>query len=162
MSTVVIGLGNPVRADDGVGLAVVRFLRDHLPKTAGVEVTELWAGGLRLAEAMTGFDRAIIVDALTTSASPAGTVRRMALSDLGSARNITCLHDTSLPVAVELWRRLGLQMPHQIDIWGIEARDTESFSESLTEPVARAVPEAGRAILCTLKPPRELRRGTVL
>ena len=147
MSTIIIGLGNPVRGDDGVGLTVARVLRERLLGTPGVDVAELWAGGLRLVEAMLGYDRAFVIDAMTTGEMPPGTVRRLSLADLGNARNATCIHDTSLPTALELWRRLGAAVPRDISIWGIEAGDTESFREELTDSVARAVPEAAEAIL---------------
>jgi hydrogenase maturation protease len=147
VNTVIIGLGNPVRTDDGVGLAVARCLRDQLAGTDGVTVEELWAGGLRLVEAMSGYDRAVLVDALHTGDQPAGTVRRLSLSDLGGARTTTCVHDTSLPTALEIWRRLGAPLPQEISVWGIEAQDLDSFSEELTASVAQAVPRAAAAIL---------------
>jgi hydrogenase maturation protease len=153
VSTIIVGLGNPVRADDGVGLTVARVLRERLRGTPGVEVTELWAGGLRLVEAMLGYDRAFVIDAMCSGTNPPGTVRKLALADLGSARNATCVHDTSLPTALELCRRVGAPIPSQISFWGIEARDTESFSEELSDDVARAVPEAAEAILQELKQP---------
>ncbi|HVP57885.1 MAG TPA: hydrogenase maturation protease [bacterium] len=153
MSTVIIGLGNPLRADDSVGLTVARLLRDRLQGKPGIDVTELWAGGLRLAEAMVGYDRAFVIDAMSSGSVPPGTVRRLALADLGSARNATCVHDTSFPTALELCRRAGASIPSHISFWGIEARDTESFSEVLSDDVARAVPEAAEAILRELIQP---------
>ncbi len=147
MRTIVIGLGNPVRADDGVGLAVARLLRERLEGVDDIDVTELWAGGLRLAEAMSGYDRAIVIDALCTGDKRPGSVCRLDLSDLGSARTTTCVHDTSLPTAIEVWRRLGAPLPEEISVWGIEVESVDVVSEQFTEPVAQAVPRAAEAIL---------------
>lgn len=144
--TIVIGLGNPVRADDGVGLAVARAVRARL-QNEPVEVAELWAGGMRLVESMVGYDRAIVVDALDSGRWPPGSLRRLDLDDLRASRTTACTHDTSLPAALELWRRVGAHLPREISIWGIEVLDVNSFSEELTEPVARAVPGAAAAIL---------------
>jgi hydrogenase maturation protease len=151
MNTIIIGLGNPVRADDGVGPAVACCLRERLAGTEGVTVDELWAGGLRLAEAMAGYDRAILVDALQRGDRPAGSICRLSLSDLGGTRTTACVHDTSLPTAMETWRCLGVPLPQEVDIWGIEVQDLESFSEELTAPVAEAVPLVVEAILQDLQ-----------
>jgi len=147
----VIGLGNPVRTDDGVGLAVARAVRERLEGTEDVDVIELWAGGLRLTEAMTGYDRAVIVDALTSGDLAPGTVRSLELADLKATRNVTSTHDTSLPTALELWRLLGLPLPGEISVWGVAGQDLETLSEELTEPVAAAVPVAAEAILAELR-----------
>jgi hydrogenase maturation protease len=151
MRTIVIGLGNPVRADDGVGPAVARHLRERLAGAEGVTVDELWAGGFRLAEAMVGYDRAILVDALQRGDRPPGSICRLSLSDLDGTRTTNCVHDASLPTALEAWRRLGVPLPRDISIWGIEAQDLESFSEELTTPVAEAVPRLVDAILQDLQ-----------
>ncbi len=150
MSTVVIGVGNPVRADDGAGLAVARRVRELVLDLPDVEVTEVWAGGLRLAEAMVGFERAIVVDALSGDGVP-GTVRRLDLADLGAARNLTCVHDAPLATAIALCRAAGAAMPDEISIFGITGGDLESFREELTDAVARAVPAAARAIVDEVK-----------
>jgi hydrogenase maturation protease len=151
MGTVIIGVGNPVRSDDGAGLAVARRLREHLAGTEGVTVEELWAGGLRLAEAMAGYDRAIVVDAMEQGDQPPGSIRRLSLEELGATRTTTCTHDASLPAALEMRRQLGAPVPDEIEVWGIEAQDLVTFSEELTEPVARAVPRVVEAILDGLK-----------
>ena len=149
--TVVIGLGNPVRADDSVGLAVVRELREQLAETETVELVELWAGRLRLVEAMVGFERAVVVDAMCTGTVAPGSYRRLTLADLEATRTTTCSHDTSLPTALEMWKRMEVPVPDDLTIWGIEVQDTETFSEALSNPVARAVPRVAAAILAELR-----------
>lgn len=150
MRTIVIGVGNPVRADDAVGLHVARLVRSRLGAADRVDVEELWAGGLRLAEAMSGYDRAVVVDAMTTGAHPPGFVRRVPMEELGGCRSITCVHDATLPTALELWRRAGEPVPADIAIVGIETQDTDSLSESLSAPVARAVPRAVEAVFSAI------------
>jgi hydrogenase maturation protease len=146
MRTLVIGLGNAVRSDDSAGLVVARALRERLADAPDVDVVEMWHGGLQLAEAMSGYDRAVVVDAMATGAAP-GTVRRLDPGELGAARNVTSTHDTSLPLALELWRRVGLPVPADLSVWGIEAADLDTLGEELTGPVAAAVPRAVSAIL---------------
>jgi hydrogenase maturation protease len=147
MRTIIIGIGNPVRSDDAVGLVVASVLHHHLSHEPEIDVTELWAGGLRLVEAMVGYDRAIVVDAMATGEQAPGTVRRLTMNDLGGAQNLTCAHDTSLPTALQIWRASGVPVPEDITIWGIEGKDFLTLSEQLTPSVAAAVPVVTSAIL---------------
>jgi hydrogenase maturation protease len=154
MRTVVIGIGNPVRTDDAAGLAVARAVREGLGDMPDVDVVELWAGGLRLVEAMDGYDRAVLIDAMVSQSVPAGTVRRLTLDDLGVAKNVTCVHDTSLPTALALWRLARLPVPDDIVVWGIEGEDMQTLSEELTPTVRRAVIGTAQAILDELHVPQ--------
>lgn len=140
-----------MRSDDSVGLVVAQILRERLAGVEGIDVAELWAGGLRLVEAMVGYDRAVVIDAMATGEKPPGTVRRLTLADLGATRNLTCVHDTSLPTALEIWRRSSVPVPEDIAIWGIEGRDLVTMSEKLSQPVDDAVPVVAAAILDELR-----------
>lgn len=157
MKTVIIGIGNPVLTDDAVGIKTARALKDHL-KAGGVtenntpaadgtdvllqeiDVIELYAGGLRLMEAMRGYDRALVIDAMVTGNAKPGTVHRPHLEDTASTRNTVSVHDMDMATAVEMGKMLGIPLPSSIRIWGIEACDVETFSEEITEDVARAIP----------------------
>jgi hydrogenase maturation protease len=154
MKTVIIGLGNPILGDDSVGVIVSRKIRDRLRlrsdagETAGeVDVKEVYAGGIRLMDAMTGYDRAWIIDAMVTGRHQPGTIIPLSAHDLCSTRNIVCTHDTNLDTALELGRMLGVHLPSKVRVWGIEASDVESFSERLTDAVFRSVPLAVEEII---------------
>ena len=140
METVVIGLGNAVLTDDGVGLKVVRSLARRLCGIPGIEVRELYSGGIRLMEALAGFDRAVIIDAILTEGGLPGAVYAPPMGHVFQTRNSHSSHDGSLAVALEFGRLAGLRLPSEIRVWAIEARDVTSFSEQLTSDVERAVP----------------------
>jgi hydrogenase maturation protease len=145
-STVVIGLGNPILSDDAVGVKVARLLKEELADVPGVEIKELYAGGMRVMDAIAGFDKAVIVDAMQTGLHRPGFIRLIHASELGVARNLASTHDTNLPTALALGTMLGLSMPHDVKVFGIEAQDVEHFSEALTGEVERSMPEAVRMI----------------
>jgi hypothetical protein len=65
MKTLILGLGNPILRDDGVGLRVAQALRPMLAEAHGVEVDENTWGGLRLMERLVGYDRVIVVHRMT-------------------------------------------------------------------------------------------------
>ena len=145
MRTIVVGLGNPILSDDGVGIEVARLVRPLLAGRPGVEVTESYAGGLRLMEAIAGYDRAVVVDAMTGGGSPPGTVHVMAAGD--ATRNLSCAHDADLESSLALGRELGLHLPAEVEVVGIEAGDVENFSEQLTPAVRASLPAAVARVL---------------
>jgi len=147
MTTIVIGVGNPVLADDSVGLKVVRRIAELLPAQSGIVVRELHRGGVHLMEAMTGYDQAIIVDAMCTPNGVPGTVYLPAVEVVFNTRNTCPTPDSSLADAIQLGRAAGLHLPSRIRIWSIEAANLTSLGEELSEAVQRAVPLVADHIL---------------
>jgi hydrogenase maturation protease len=140
MKTVVIGVGNPVLTDDGVGIHVAERLRTVLPTESGVTVRTASAGGMRLMDAMIGFDRAIIVDALWTGENPPGTVVRLDAQNLQRARNSASADDLDLPMALDFASRAGIKVPAEIEAWGVEIDDATTLSGDLTPALRAAMP----------------------
>jgi len=154
MKTVIIGLGNPILSDDSVGIKVSREIRERLrnarpgaSREEDMDIKEVYAGGIRLMDAMNGYDRACIIDAMVTGQSAPGDICRLSPDDLCGTRNMLCTHDTNLNTALDLGRMLRLPLPTDIRIWGIEAADVTTFSESLTDAVSTAVTVAVERIL---------------
>lgn len=149
MSTLVLGLGNPLLQDDGVGIHVARLVGKILGERPDVQVGEVYAGGLRLMDALDGYDRAVIVDAMVTGDHAPGVIRYTTVGDMHITRNLSCSHDTSLWAALEFGRVAGLKLPANGDIriMGIEALVVEDFGETLTAAVEAAVPVAAKQIV---------------
>jgi hydrogenase maturation protease len=143
MRTLVLGLGNPILRDDGVGIRVAQKLSDLLDGDPDIVVEEDYWGGLRLMERMIGFDRAIIIDAIVTHSEPPGTIMQLRADDMPTQRSASA-HDVNLPTALELGRQSGAHLPGDNDILliGIEAEDVQTFDESLSPAVHEAVPLA--------------------
>lgn len=148
--TLVVGLGNPILTDDGVGVKVAAIVRAALPADASVEVAEASVGGLRLMEMLVSYDRAILIDALSVPGMAPGSVRRLTVAELeeiGAAQHTTSAHDTNLMTALDLGRRMGLPFPTAITIYGIGVANVVDFGEEMTPAVAAAVPRVAAAVL---------------
>jgi hydrogenase maturation protease len=144
--TLILGLGNPILSDDGVGPAVAHELERRIdPRTANVVEASL--GGLDLLDLLTGYQRVIIIDAITTKDGKAGQIHRLNIETLSSTRHAASPHDINLATALEMGKKLGMKMPSEIDIYAIEAQDTESFSEKCTPAVKAAIPRCVKMIL---------------
>ena len=74
--TVVIGLGNPLMADDGTGLALLELLRSEWTLPADVELVDGGTWGLNLLPAIEDAGRVLLLDAIRTGAAP-GTIHEM-------------------------------------------------------------------------------------
>jgi hydrogenase maturation protease len=139
VGTIIIGIGNPVLTDDGVGLKIADCLQDRLRNRPGVTVTQLCCGGINLMEAMAGHERAILIDAMTGGGGKPGTVYTFGRAGLFLTRNTWSSHDASLPVAMELGESVGLQLPADVRIWAVEADDVSTYGEHLSPDVQKAV-----------------------
>jgi hydrogenase maturation protease len=140
MKTVIIGMGNPLLRDDGVGIRAVRALEPVVGNRRDVDLLELYTGGIRLMEQMAGYRRAFVVDAMVTGRHEPGTVMPFSLADFITTRRSISTHDTDFRISVEMAHLIGLPIPDDIRFWGVEAQDVDTFSEELTEPVDAAIP----------------------
>lgn len=148
--TLVVGVGNPLRGDDAVGLVVAREVRAALGPESDVVVVELWTGGLNLAETLAGFDVAVLVDATAMGGCAPGTVRRLEIEECSSCCYLDSIHDATFPAALETFSRLGIPMPTRITVVGVEVERMDVVSESLTPAVEAAVGAAVKAVLSAL------------
>jgi hydrogenase maturation protease len=150
VKTVIIGLGNPILTDDSVGIRVSRLLKKEIHNNLNnpCEVIELYTGGIRLMDAMIGYDKAIIIDAIVTnSGTQPGTIYTLTPSHLMMTKNSFSSHDTNLVNCLKMGEMLNLHLPSDIKIWAIEADDVNTFSEELTEKVEKSVPKVACEIL---------------
>ena len=147
--TVIIGMGNPLLSDDGVGIAVAHAVAERLRNCMNLTVTELHTGGIRLMEAMAGFKRAVVVDAMLSGAPP-GTLRRFDPKDFVTTKNTFSSHDTNFGTAYDLGVMAGVDLPERVSFWGIEAREFDLFGECFTDEVAAAVPGAVERIVAEI------------
>lgn len=150
--TVIIGLGNPILTDDGVGIHVVRAVAAQCQRD-DVTFAEASVGGLRLLDVIAGYERVIMVDAIQTRDGKAGNLYRLHPSDLEASLHSGSMHDLSLPGALALGRGMGMVLPDDeaIVIIAIEAEDVLIFGEVCTPAVATAIPRAVEAVLAELE-----------
>ena len=157
MTILVLGLGNPILTDDGIGVYVVREVAARLTgvaRSAGacVEFQEAAVGGLRLLEVIAGYNRLILVDAILTPNGAPGQIHRLTPDDLRTSLHAGSTHDLSFQGALAWGRRMGMALPpdEAITIIAVEAEDVLTFGEALTPAVMAALPDAVGAVLAEL------------
>jgi len=151
MKTLVIGLGNPILGDDGVGWHVAEEIAKITVDRSNVEVDCVSLGGLSLMERLTGSRRVILIDAIFTGGAPIGTVSQITLGDLPdlTTGHSASVHDTSLHNALNIGRSMDIPLPEDQDviIIAIEAENVYDFSQELSPAVAAAVPQTVKVVM---------------
>jgi hydrogenase maturation protease len=147
--TLIIGMGNPILSDDGIGIRLASEIKTMLAGEPNVEVLEeCTVGGLNLLDVVAGFDRVIVIDSIKTSGGRPGTWYRFAGSALRETMNLRNVHDANFATALELGRRMGMHVPAERDVivFAVEVGDNLTFSEDLTPELEGAVCELAAEI----------------
>ncbi|HUI87594.1 MAG TPA: hydrogenase maturation protease [Anaerolineales bacterium] len=149
MKTLVIGLGNPILGDDGVGWKVAQQLGGLIDRHSAVEIDCASLGGLSLMERMLGYQHVILIDSMDTGQDPQGCVKVFPLADLENpyAGHSASAHDASLSTALQAARSIGAEIPSRVEVVSIEAQNVYDFSVSLSPPVEQAVSLAAKEVL---------------
>jgi hydrogenase maturation protease len=146
MKTLVLGMGNPILSDDGVGIRVAQEVGKQL-NDPQVTVAETSEAGLRLLDSIVGYDEVIIIDAVQTEKEQAGQIYRMEPQDFSATKHFSSPHQINLTTALELGKMLNLAMPQKITIFAVEAKDITTFSEKCTPEVEQAIPKVVKMVL---------------
>ena len=126
----ILGIGNTIRGDDGVGIYLARKLRGILPRR--FEIRESAAGGFDLLEAIYGYDKVILIDAIQTANAEPGQVYHFLLQDFQGSLRLSCSHSLGLSQVMEVGKKLmGESMP-EVEVLAVEARRLNDFSETLS------------------------------
>lgn len=148
-AVLIIGIGNPVRRDDGIGPAAVACLeRTDLADTAVARLELLTLDGepTRLMEAWRNRWRTIVIDAARSGAA-AGTIHRVEVGTdpLPPWAAGSSSHGAGLAEALALARALD-RLPEQLIVFGVETADL-SLGEGLSSEVSAALPSLVRQVV---------------
>ena len=146
--TLVLGLGNPLRGDDGVGPRIIEELtRQGLPE--GVTALDVGNAGLDLLNILEGWERAVIVDAAEMGREPGRFVRFTPdEARLTQAGDHVSLHNAGLSEALALANALGRTLPELV-IFGVQPAEVDWKAE-LSSPVEAAIPALTEAVMAEL------------
>jgi hydrogenase maturation protease len=145
--SVLIGVGNPFRRDDGIGPAIAELIAGcGLP---GVATLSCDGDPSLLIEAWTGASLAVIVDAMTCDEPVPGRLHRSDQPATWAAAGPASTHGLGIADAVRLGAALR-RMPGRLVLFAAEAGD-RGFGPGLSGPAAAALPDLARAVLAELR-----------
>jgi hydrogenase maturation protease len=152
--TLILGLGNDILADDGIGPRLVRDLSSSI-NGDNIHFEIFASGGLEIVDFMRNFNKVIIIDAIRTEKGKPGDVYYFIPSDVTKTNYLPSFHDINFLTALQLGRTLSPNLTHDIHIIAIEILEDMVFSEEFTPPIkkryAEILKEVTRWIAISLK-----------
>jgi hydrogenase maturation protease len=138
MRTLLLGLGNELYGDDGVGIHAVRKIKEKAAKSQpsnpvfeNVVVEECSLSGLALLDVIVGYDRLVLVDTIERASPLPGRVHLLGKEHIRAVPGPSP-HYVSIPQMIELGRKLGLHVPSRIQIVAVEAKNIHRLGEGLS------------------------------
>lgn len=132
----VLGFGNPVRADDGVGIYVIDELKKQLPPNEKISVFDMGTSAFEVLFKIKGHEHIILVDAVINTGESVGTTYKLPASEVeGQIEDdpLVFLHSLKWDQALSYAKKmLGEDYPELIDVYLI-AIDNTQFNVGMTE-----------------------------
>ena len=149
LKVLVLGLGNILMSDEGVGVHVVHALETHaLPPN--VECLDGGTGGFVLLEPMQNADRIVMIDA-AADGNPIGTVTRTVPRFSRDYPPTLTAHDVGIKDLLDLFYMLD--GGREVILYAISINPQQPISLELSSPIEMAASEAVERILGELAPP---------
>jgi hydrogenase maturation protease len=147
VKTLVLGLGNVIMGDEGVGVHVVRAVEKH-PLPAGVECLDGGTGGFILLEPMQNTDRVILIDA-AADGNPLGTVTRTTPRFSSDYPPTLTAHDIGIKDLLDAFYIQG--GGPEVVLYAITIDPHQPISMDLSAGASKAAEEAVARILAELQ-----------
>lgn len=143
--TVVLGLGNPLMADEGIGIAIIEKLNESEGDFPGVDFIDAGCGGMTLLSYLENRKKAVIIDCAFMGTEP-GTIKRFTPQEVTSVKKLShhSLHEVDILKVIELADKLG-SCPDDVVFFAIEPESVDQ-QDSLTKTVYSRLGEYIRII----------------
>lgn len=149
-STLILGLGNDILTDDGIGIKVVQKIQKDLAKP-NVAFHTAAVGGLEIPEMIKDYGGVIIIDAIKTANAIPGTVYHLTPFHFKGTLHLSNFHDVSFLAALDFAEHMEISIPDQIDILAIEIIEDLIFSDEFSPPIAKKYEQIYREVLAAVK-----------
>ena len=144
MRILILGIGNLLQSDEGLGVHIVNQIAQNVEIPEDVEVVDGGTAGFDLLPLMQGREKIIIVDALIVDDEP-GSIYRFKPEQIRSARTRFSLHDVGIIEIIELLKLLG-ENP-DIEIIGVVPEDITTLNMDITPRVRESIPKVIEQIM---------------
>jgi hydrogenase maturation protease len=146
MATAILGFGNPVRSDDGVGCMVIDELKKRLGETPdGISLIDMGTSAFEVLFQLKGHERIILVDGVINTGEPDGTLYRLPASAVNASIQedpMVFLHSLKWDQALSYAKKiLGAEYPDDISVYLISVSNTR-----LDLGISDAVQQAGKKV----------------
>lgn len=157
--TLVLGMGNTIRGDDGVGIKITEALKGQIDFSF-IEIKQTHESGINLLDKIAGYEKVIIIDSIKSESGKIGDIYRLNLLEKGLVVKVApnfassacggqakfgvmpySLHNIGLPEILNLAGGL-IDTPKEVIIYAVNTRDNDSFSDKMSSKIKKVIPKA--------------------
>jgi hydrogenase maturation protease len=147
MKTLVLGMGNTLLSDDGIGIIIKRYLEKRLDDARDIDFVETSWGGFRIIDIISGYDYAVIVDSIKTTNKPQGYIHHLKANDFLPTLRLTSYHDINFATALKLAEALDAKVPQDIDIFAVEVENNYTISEQIDPVLWKSIKKCSERVI---------------
>ena len=137
MKTIILGIGNDIVKDDGVGIYTADLLKKVITNN-NIIIETTHSAGIYILDFIEGYHKAILIDSIKTIDGEPGTIYKINLRDLKIKNRPHFLHTVDLLQMILLYKDQDVKLPTDITLYAIEAGDTSGFGEHLSPEVKKS------------------------
>lgn len=146
----VLGIGNILMKDEGVGCRVVEELWNRYEFPENVDIDDSGTMGMTILNLLRQYDFVLVVDAVDGTGHPGGTVIRLDPEDIAPNQVMHSLHDTRFVDVLQAAELIGIRPAGHVVGVQVEDMQPVDLTIGLSEPVEAAVDTAIDAVLTVL------------
>lgn len=146
----ILGLGNIILTDDGIGPRLVEDLSARL-QAPHISWETANLGGMELLELFRPYSVVVIIDAIKTGTREPGAVFYLTPANFKETLHVSNFHDISFLTALELGRQLKMEVPGHIHIIAVEIIEDLVFDDSLSPELEGKYPQILEEVASMLK-----------
>ena len=148
MKTLVLGIGNSILGDDGIGVHVARELAGKI-SDKDIDVKDVSIDGLNLLEIVLGYDKLVVIDAIMTEDGKVGEIYRLKPEKVcNPACSAISPHHFNLATTLEIGKRLfPKEMPKEATVFAVSTREVSKVTEEMTPKVKESIPRVVNLVL---------------
>jgi len=147
VKTLVLGIGNPILGDNGIGVHVAQVLAKKI-KDKDVDVKNVSFDGLNLLELIVGYDKLIVIDAIMAD-NKVGEIYNLTPENISDMAGFTTSpHHSNLASTIEMGKKLFPErVPKEVMIFAVGTQEVTQITEEMTGKVSEAIPKVVSLVL---------------
>jgi len=146
----IVGIGNTILSDNKITFLVMEKLNTII-RNDDIDIGFITSTGMTLLDAIEGFTHLILIDTVKTGKVMVGEVLRYSLSDYDLSPRGKMISGLTLKEIFLLGEKMGLMMPGEVHILGIEIEEDKIISEEVSQKLLAAIDYIADKTLTTIK-----------
>lgn len=131
MKRLILGLGNDILTDDGIGIYIAEQLKSEIHDADIICSAD---SGFGLLDYMLGYDQVILIDSIITGKTNVGKIHHFSSSDFSQHIPFS-IHSTDIISILEYSRKCGFSVPDRVEFLAVEIEDNQTFHEGLSPSI---------------------------